>query len=159
MTARTMDVIVIGGGPAGLSAALMLGRARRRVLVVDESRPRNSASQALCGLLSRIAPLELLEIARQQLRSYDSVEWLQDRVERAQRTDERFQLETRGGRHLTARKIVVATGVMDVLPPVKDLPELYGDASRDVQQVAVAVGEGSEAAIALNAELIKEDFA
>src|SRR3954470_1601535 len=69
------DVIIVGAGPAGLSAALMLGRSRRRVLVCDTGRPRNAASHALHGFLSRdgIDPKELLRIGREQLQQYDTV--------------------------------------------------------------------------------------
>jgi len=71
------DVIIVGAGPAGLSAALVLGRCRRRVLVCDSGRPRNAASQALHGYLTRdgIAPAELLRIGRDQLRQYDTIDW------------------------------------------------------------------------------------
>jgi thioredoxin reductase len=67
------EVIIVGGGPAGLSAALVLGRCRRRVLLCDEGRPRNEASHAVHNFLSRegTAPDELLRIARSQLRPYD----------------------------------------------------------------------------------------
>src|SRR3982751_6312013 len=70
------DVLIVGGGPAGLSAALVLGRCRRRVLVVDAGRPRNAASPALHGFLSRdgMAPGELLRVGREQLRVYEGVE-------------------------------------------------------------------------------------
>ena len=64
------DVIIVGGGPAGLSAALVLGRSRRRVLICDSGKPRNAVSHAAHGFFSRdgIAPAELLQIGREQLR-------------------------------------------------------------------------------------------
>ena len=67
------DVIVVGGGPAGLSAALMLGRCRRRVLVCDLGAPRNRRSRALHGYLTRdgVAPAELIDLGRRELTSYD----------------------------------------------------------------------------------------
>src|SRR5437762_6613932 len=70
------DVIIVGAGPAGLSAALILGRSRRRVLVCDTGRPRNAASRAMHGFLTRdgIPPREFLAAAREQLRQYDTVE-------------------------------------------------------------------------------------
>lgn len=73
---RTLyDVIIVGAGPAGLSAALVLGRSRRRVLVCNEGEHRNAASGALHGFLTRdgIDPRELLRISRQQLDRYDTV--------------------------------------------------------------------------------------
>src|SRR5215210_6472919 len=70
------DCVIVGAGPAGLSAALILGRCRRRVLVCDAGRPRNYASDALHGFLSRdgISPAELLAAGREQLARYRSVE-------------------------------------------------------------------------------------
>jgi thioredoxin reductase len=71
------DVVIVGGGPAGLSAALVLGRCRRHVLVCDEGRGRNAVSRALHGFLTRdgIPPADLLRIGREQLQSYCTVEW------------------------------------------------------------------------------------
>ena len=70
------DVIIVGAGPAGLSAALMLGRCRRSVLVCDTGRPRNAASRALHGFLTRdgIRPADILELARQELGRYNTIE-------------------------------------------------------------------------------------
>ena len=70
------DVVIVGAGPAGLSAALFLGRCRRRVLVCDAGHPRNEASQAMHGFLTRdgMPPLEFLRLAREQLRPYTTVE-------------------------------------------------------------------------------------
>ena len=70
-----LDVLIVGGGPAGLSAALMLGRCRRRVLVCDSGHPRNEASHAMHGFISRdgMPPHEFLEIAREELKTYDTV--------------------------------------------------------------------------------------
>jgi thioredoxin reductase len=89
------DVIIVGAGPAGLSAALLLGRSRRRVLVCDTGRPRNAASRAMHGYLSRdgMPPLEFLATAREQLRQYDTVE-LRDIavIDAACRSDARFHV-------------------------------------------------------------------
>ena len=73
-----IDVIVVGAGPAGLSAALILGRCRRRVLVCDSGRPRNAASHAMHGYLTRdgIPPRDFLAAARDELRPYDTVQLL-----------------------------------------------------------------------------------
>lgn len=129
MSASQFDVVIVGGGPAGLSAALVLGRARRRVVVVDEGEPRNAVSRALHGFLSRdgIAPSELGRISREQLSQYPNVELrLHDRVETAARTDDGFQLDTRDGSRFAGRKIILATGMVDELPEVPGLRELYG---------------------------------
>ena len=75
------DVIIVGAGPAGLNAALILGRCRRRILVCDTGKPRNAASRGLHGFLTRdgITPQELLAIGREQLRKYPTVEVSQHR--------------------------------------------------------------------------------
>jgi thioredoxin reductase len=121
----TWEVVIVGGGPAGLSAALVLGRARRKVLVIDEGRPRNAASRAAHGFLTRdgIAPLELLRLGREQLQRYETVSWLADRVERAAPA---FRLDTKGGKRLACRKLIIATGLVDQLPDIPGLAELYG---------------------------------
>jgi thioredoxin reductase len=96
------DVIVVGAGPAGLSAALFLGRCRRRVLVCDAGAPRNAASHALHGFLTRdgIAPAEFLRIGREQLRPYASVELRDVRVTDARRAGDRFELTLDGGQRV-----------------------------------------------------------
>ena len=93
------DVIVVGAGPAGLSAALMLGRCRRRVLVCDTGKPRNAASHAMHGFLSRdgMPPREFLRIAREQLRQYDTVELRDVEVTAAECRDSRFHVTLADG--------------------------------------------------------------
>jgi thioredoxin reductase len=122
------DVIIIGAGPAGLSAALMLGRCRRRVLVVDSGQPRNAASRAMHGFLSRdgIPPLEFLAIGRDQMRTYDTVEIRDGCVSAAECRDGRFQVTLENGQRHDARKLLIATGVVDNLPEIPGLRELYG---------------------------------
>jgi thioredoxin reductase len=123
------DVIIVGAGPAGLSAALMLGRSRRRVLLCDAGRPRNAASLAMHGYLSRdgIAPLEFLRIARAQLEQYASVAVKDIEVTAAEcRADSRFRVTLADGSELDARKLLIATGVVDKLPEIDGFRELYG---------------------------------
>ena len=123
------DVIIVGAGPAGLSAALILGRCRRRVLVCDTGRPRNAASQALHGYLTRdgMAPAEFLRISREQLRQYDTVDLQDAEVVGAEcRADRRFHVAIAGGREFLARKLLIATGVLDNLPEIEGFAELFG---------------------------------
>jgi thioredoxin reductase len=126
--APSYDVVIVGGGAAGLSAALMLGRCRRRVLVCDTGRPRNRASRALHGYLTRdgIAPLDFIAIAREELRRYTTVELHDIEAVAAECRDGRFVTTLADGREVASRKLLLATGVVDNLPEVAGIGELYG---------------------------------
>lgn len=127
---ESYDVVVVGGGAAGLSAALVLGRSRRSVLVVDAAEPRNARSHELHNYLGRegTKPTELLAIGHEEVGRY-GVEVRLDRVCSAARTGEGFALALEGGGSVSARRLVIATGVVDVLPEV---PGLEGRFGRDV---------------------------
>jgi thioredoxin reductase len=124
----SVDVVIVGGGPAGLNAALVLGRCRRDVLLFDDGKPRNAVSHALHGFLSRdgVAPSELRAIARQQLSAYSSVKLEEDRVVDAVRTHDGFLISTRNGRRVHTRKLLLAAGVVDDLPEQPGFRDLYG---------------------------------
>ncbi|MFF4982829.1 NAD(P)/FAD-dependent oxidoreductase [Streptomyces sp. NPDC001046] len=122
-------VVVVGGGAAGLSAALVLGRARVRTLVVDAGEPRNAPAAHLQGYLSRdgMPPAEFLAAGREEVARY-GVEQVRDRVVEVER-DGDFTVVLAGGRTVRARRLVVATGLADELPDVPGLAERFG---RDV---------------------------
>jgi thioredoxin reductase len=126
--ARMFDVVVVGGGPAGLSAALVLGRCARRVLVCDNGHPRNQASQAMHGYLTRdgMPPAEFLRLAREQLKPYRSVELRDVTVTDARCEDGRFVTVLDTGESVASRKLLIATGVRDNVPDIDGLPGLYG---------------------------------
>lgn len=125
-----LDVIVIGAGPAGLSAALVLGRIRRRVLVIDSGKPRNAPSAASHSFFTRdgTPPAELLRIGREQLRPY-GVEVLDAEVVDAFREGDAFTVvlgDGPDGSRRSARRLLLATGVVDALPDIEGLQDLWG---------------------------------
>jgi thioredoxin reductase len=119
------DVVIIGGGPAGLSAALVLGRARRKVAVVDSGEPRNAAAHESHGFLTRdgAPPSELLRLGREEVAFY-GVSLIDDRVVSA---SSGFTLTLGSGAVLEARQLIVTAGVRDELPDVPGVAELWGD--------------------------------
>ncbi|CAN5803635.1 NAD(P)/FAD-dependent oxidoreductase [soil metagenome] len=121
------DVIIVGGGPAGLSAALILGRCRRNVLLCDAGDPRNGASRALHGYLTRdgIEPADLLRIGREQLRPYSTVHLRSGEVTDAHRVGNSFEI-TINDEVVSSRKLLFATGVVDHIPDIEGLKPLYG---------------------------------
>jgi thioredoxin reductase len=125
---QRVDVAVVGGGPAGLNAALVLGRCRRSVLLFDHGRYRNAASRTMHGFLSRdgASPVELRRIAREELRRYPSVAICESEVVGAQRAQRSFELHTRDGQVVHCRKLLLATGVVDEAPSVPGVRELLG---------------------------------
>ena len=150
------DCIIVGGGPAGLSAALMLGRCRRRVLLCDVGGQRNIRSHAMHGYLTRdgIEPAEFLRLARAELGHYDTVEPRELEIVDAAVEDGGFSVRTADGTRLRARRLLLATGVVDELPPLEGLEPLYGtsvhhcpycDAWEWRDRPLAAYGEGEEA--------------
>ena len=123
----TWDCIIVGGGPAGLSAALTLGRARRRVLVIDCGTPRNHRSAAMHGYLTRdgVPPAEFLRLARDELTPYESVEWCDDEAAAAEPTAGGFRVLA-GGAWLEGRTLLLATGVVDDVPVLEGIERFYG---------------------------------
>jgi len=124
------DVVIVGGGPAGLSAALNLARARRRTLVLDSNRPRNSATFHSHGFLSRdgISPLELRKMGREELEQYPNVEFertIVEGVEPLTGPESGFTVTHRGGA-VTTRTVLIATGLREVLPKLPTLRAFYG---------------------------------
>jgi thioredoxin reductase len=121
------DVLVVGGGPAGLSAALMLGRCRRSVLVCDLGQPRNQKSHALHGYLTRdgISPAAFNDLGRRELPIY-GVEVRTVGVTDARRADDHYRVSLGDGTEETARFLLIATGVIDELPAIAGFADCYG---------------------------------
>jgi thioredoxin reductase len=152
------DVAIIGGGPAGLSAALVLGRCRRRVVVLDHGQPRNKAAVEMHGYLGRdgIPPDKLREIGRREAEHYgvDFFEAEAKSVCRCGEEDADFEVQVEGRPSVTARKLLLATGVKDQLPELENMAEFYGktvhhcpycDGWEHRDERLVAVGRGSAA--------------
>jgi len=138
MHTDTYDAVVVGGSWAGLSAAMQLARARRRVLVVDAGRPRNRFAHSSHGFLGQDgrAPMEILDTARSQVLAYPTAEFRSDEVIRADPCDaashaedvknRTFEIVLASGAVARSRRLVLATGVVDELPDVPGLRERWG---------------------------------
>ena len=164
------DVVIVGGGPAGLSAALVLGRARRSVALFDDGRPRNFAARQVHGYLGHdgLSPHELRSRGRQELGCY-GVEVYEEAVVDAERIvaqqrgcKTRFLIRTQAGRVALTRKLLLATGVCDELPEIPGLADCYGisvhhcpycDGWEHRDEHLVAVGRSASAAVGLAATL------
>ncbi|WP_420213854.1 NAD(P)/FAD-dependent oxidoreductase [Janthinobacterium fluminis] len=122
------DTIVIGGSFAGLSAAMQLARARRRVLVVDAGRPRNRYASHSHGFFGQDgkAPQEIAALGRRQLAAYPTVSFLDGEVQTARQADGGFVASLADGREARAARLILAIGVSDALPPIPGMQERWG---------------------------------
>lgn len=128
--AKRYDVVILGGGVAGLSGALMLGRARRSVLVVDGGEPRNAPAEHMHGFLGHdgASPLELLKTGRDEVAAY-GVEIVTGQAIEASKEDGEFVVVLDSGLRVRARRLLAATGIIDELPDIAGLAQRWG---RDV---------------------------
>ncbi|MEM8862085.1 MAG: NAD(P)/FAD-dependent oxidoreductase [Chloroflexota bacterium] len=122
------DSVIIGGGPAGLSAALVLGRARRNVILFDDNKPRNAVTQESHGYLTRdgITPTEFRQISHAEITNYPSVEIRPVRVSSVQKHSDLFEIVLEDSKSFQARSVILATGLKEKLPTVPHIHDFYG---------------------------------
>jgi thioredoxin reductase len=127
MTNSNFDVLIIGGGPAGLSGAIALGRARRSVAVIDSGEPRNAPAHTVHNFLTRdgTSPAELRRLGREEAEAF-GVALVDAGANGVQRTDDGFAVTLSTGAVLTGRRLLVTTGLVDELPEVEGLRERWG---------------------------------
>jgi len=122
------DCAIVGGGPAGLNAALVLGRARRSVALIDHNRPRNAVTQTSHGFITRdgVTPAEFRRIAYEEVMQYPSVRHLQTEVAAVRKAGTGFEAVDSSGHRIQARKLILATGVKEIFPDIDGFYPLYG---------------------------------
>lgn len=123
-----LDCAIIGGGPAGLSAALVVGRGRKQVIVFDDEMPRNRVTQESHGFITNdgMTPFEIRQAGEADLQNYPNIKIKRSRMVEIQNNEANFALLTQEGERFEAKKIILATGLKDILPEIKGIHEVYG---------------------------------
>lgn len=129
MTNQSVEVLIIGGGPAGMSAALVLGRSRISTILLNEEKPRNMVTTHSHGFLTQdgVHPLEMLKVAKKQLAKYDSVVYKKEVVESLIQTSDGFNIQTNVNNY-TVKRVILATGQKDNIDKlgIDGMAEVYG---------------------------------
>lgn len=123
-----LDCAIIGGGPAGLNAALVVGRGRKQVIVFDDELPRNRVTQESHGFITNdgMTPFEIRQAGEADLQKYPNIQIKRSRINDIQKREEFFTLLTHEGDTFEAKKIILATGLQDILPEIKGIHDVYG---------------------------------
>ncbi|MBB6372523.1 NAD(P)/FAD-dependent oxidoreductase [Chryseobacterium shigense] len=125
---KNFDVIIIGGSYAGLSAGMSLGRSLRNVLIIDSGKPCNRQTPHSHNFITHDGktPTEISDLAREQVKAYDTVKFHEDSVVKLKKTDEGFETETSAGEKFYAKKLILASGVKDIMPDIPGFAESWG---------------------------------
>lgn len=125
---KNYDVIIIGGSYAGLSAAMSLGRSLRNTLIIDNGKPCNRQTPYSHNFITHDGktPKEISDLARDQVAAYDTVKFHEGTVIKLRKTDEGFEIETSGGEKFHAKKLILASGVKDIMPGIPGFAECWG---------------------------------
>jgi thioredoxin reductase len=122
------ELVIVGGGPAGLSSALIAGRARRKALLVDGGVPRNAAAPAMHGFISRdgILPRDFRRIAHEELPKYSTIERSDDIVDEISGVSGSFEIALKSGRRISARRVILTLGIVDSYPAIESIHDCWG---------------------------------
>lgn len=128
MKDKIFDTIIIGGSYAGLSAAMALGRALRQVLIIDRGNPCNKQTPHSHNFLTQDGktPMEISNIAKDQVQKYESIQFYDGSVIKIIKSNERFQVETESGQNFNAKRLIIATGIRDILPDIPGFDKCWG---------------------------------
>ncbi len=127
-SSKLFDVIIIGGSYSGLSAAMALGRAMKSVLIVDDGKPCNRQTPYSHNFLTNDGktPAEIAGLARKQVSQYDSVQFVQGLAKRGVKMDSGFEIELGSGEKFSGKKLLLATGIRDLLPDIEGMAACWG---------------------------------
>lgn len=125
---NSFDVIIVGGSYSGLAAAMALGRALKKVLIIDNGKPCNRQTPYSHNFITNDgkSPAEIAALATLQVKRYDTVSFFHGLAENAHKTENGFEVEINSGEKFTAKKLIFATGIKDLLPSVEGLAACWG---------------------------------
>lgn len=125
---KNFEVIIIGGSYAGLSAGMSLGRSLRNTLIIDNGKPCNRQTPHSHNFITHDgkAPKEIADLARKQVEAYDTVKFHDSSVIKLRKTDKGFEIETSAGEKFYAKKLILASGVKDIMPDIPGFAECWG---------------------------------
>ncbi|WP_031427672.1 NAD(P)/FAD-dependent oxidoreductase [Flavimarina sp. Hel_I_48] len=128
MRTKNFEVIIIGGSYAGLSAAMALGRSLRKVLIMDSGQPCNRQTPYSHNFITQdgVPPAEITTIAKEQVLKYNTIDFVSDLAVSAKKNKNGFSVTTQSGNIVTAEKLIIATGVKDIIPKITGFEECWG---------------------------------